>query len=127
MKAKKYKGGGKVVTKAMVDEMDTKSRNEMNDNARSLSKTLEKGYKEVNGFPRPFTSAQKKAMSAELARLQEKLGKKTSYKDVGTKLPEGEAPFEDDAMFMKGGLLAKLAAKRAGAMGAGKGIKAVKK
>jgi hypothetical protein len=126
MKAKKYEGGGKV-TKAMVDEMDTKSRNEMNDTAKSLSKTLEKGYKEVNGFPRPLTAAQKKAMGAELARLQEKLGKKTSYKAVGSKLPAGDAPMEDDAMFKKGGLLAKLAAKRAGAMGAGKGIKAVKK
>jgi len=86
MKAKKYKGGGKV-TKKMVDDMDTKMRNEQNDTATKLSKELNQGYKMVDGFPRPLTAAQKKDNKKELARTQEKLKKGTSYKYVGTDLP----------------------------------------
>lgn len=112
MKAKKYKGGGKV-TKKMVDEMDYKSKNEANDMAREISETLKKGYKDVNGFPRPLTAAQKSSLEKEMARIQKQLGKKPNYRYVGTDLPEGDAPFEDDAMFYGGGKLM----KKAGAKG----------
>jgi hypothetical protein len=113
MKAKKmYKGGGKV-TKKMVDDADYKMKNELNSTAKEISKTLEKGYKEVNGFPRPLSAAQKKSLEQEMARIQKKLGKSPSYRDVGTSIPSGPAPMEDDAMFYGGGKLM----KKAGAKG----------
>lgn len=113
MKAKKYKGGGKV-TKKMADEMDYKSKNEANDMAKDISDTLKKGYKDVNGFPRPLTAAQKSSLEKEMARVQKQLGKKPNYKYVGTELPEGDAPFEDDGMRGGGGMMPKY--KRGGKM-----------
>lgn len=108
MKAKKkmYKEGGKV-TKKMVDDADYKMKNELNSTAKEISETLKRGYRKVNGFPRPLSAAQKKSLEQEMVRIQKKLGKSPSYRDVGTSIPSGPAPMEDDAMFYRGGKMMK--------------------
>jgi len=111
MKLKKYgkggkyemygNGGGVKVTKKMVDdefkEKFESSANLTNDLATQLSKGVDsKGM--------PLKPAAKNALAEQIKKRKAQEQKmKASYRYVGTKVPAGKAPFEDDDMYLKGG------------------------
>lgn len=111
MKLKKYgkggkyemygNGGGVKVTKKMVDDEFKKkfesSANLTNDLATQLSKGVD-----AKGMP--LKPAAKKALAEQIKKRKAQEQKmKASYRYVGTKVPAGKAPFEDDDMYLKGG------------------------
>lgn len=87
--------GGKV-TKKMVDEEFTSNMNSSMNLTNELAKRASTGLKK-NGFPMKPAAA--KALKKEVARRKKKEQKaKPNYRYVGTNLPAGPAPFEDDGM-----------------------------
>lgn len=87
--------GGKV-TKKMVDEEFTSNMNSSMNLTNELAKRASTGLKK-NGFPMKPAAA--KALKKEVARRKKQEQKaKPNYRYVGTKLPAGPAPFEDDGM-----------------------------
>ena len=87
--------GGKV-TKKMVDEEFTSNMNSSMNLTNELAKRASTGLKK-NGFPMKPAAA--KALKKEVARRKKQEQKaKPNYRYVGTKLPDGPAPFEDDGM-----------------------------
>ena len=94
-------GGGVKVTKKMVDdefkEKFESSANLTNDLATQLSKGVDsKGM--------PLKPAAKNALAEQIKKRKAQEQKmKASYRYVGTKVPAGKAPFEDDDMYLKGG------------------------
>ena len=86
--------GGKV-TKKMVDEEFTSNMNSSMNLTNELAKRAY--WFEENGFPMKPAAA--KALKKEVARRKKQEQKaKPNYRYVGTKLPDGPAPFEDDGM-----------------------------
>lgn len=87
--------GGKV-TKKMVDEEFTSNMNSSMNLTNELAKRASTGLKK-NGFPMKPAAA--KALKKEVARRKkQEQNAKPNYRYVGTKLPDGPAPFEDDGM-----------------------------
>lgn len=89
MKAKKYKGGGKV-TKEMVDKEFAHNFEVDANLTNKLAKQASTGLKE-NGFP--MSPENLASLKKEVARRKKSEGKrKPNYKYVGTDLPSGRTP-----------------------------------
>ena len=111
MKAKKYKKGGQVdppkgkkLTKAMVDKQFAKDQEDSMNFTNELAKQAATGKR--NGMPMS-ASAQKSLQKQVDNRKQRESIAKPYYGEVGKRLPAGDAPFEDDKSFRKGGMIAK--------------------
>jgi hypothetical protein len=111
MKLKKYgkggkydmyqKGGGVTVTKKMADDKFKKDFEAAANMTNDLARQLAKG---VDSKGMPLKPAAKKALAEQIKKRKAgEQGIKANYRYVGTKIPAGKAPFEDDAMYLKGG------------------------
>jgi hypothetical protein len=111
MKLKKYgkggkyemygNGGGVKVTKKMADDKFKKDFEAAANMTNDLAKQLAKG---VDAKGMPLKPAAKNALAEQIKkRKASEQGMKANYRYVGTEIPAGEAPFEDDAMYEKGG------------------------
>ena len=111
MKLKKYgkggkyemygNGGGVKVTKKMADDKFKKDFEAAANMTNDLAKQLAEG---VDAKGMPLKPAAKKALAEQIKkRKASEQGMKANYRYVGTEIPAGKAPFEDDAMYLKGG------------------------
>lgn len=98
----KYEKGGKV-TKKMVESEAA----DMADGLANMANELElKGQGKGKGFP--LTAAKRNKLLKQAAEARKRSGKvKPSYNEVGLSIPDGPAPFEDDGMYKKGGMIGK--------------------
>ena len=94
-------GGGVKVTKKMADDKFKKDFEAAANMTNDLAKQLAKGV-DTKGMP--LKPAAKKALAEQIKkRKASEQGMKANYRYVGTEIPAGKAPFEDDAMYLKGG------------------------
>jgi len=119
MKAKKnmYKGGGKVdppkgkkLTKEMVDKQFSSDLAKSMDFTNKLAKQAATGKRD--GMPLSPSSRKSLQKQVDNRKKRESIAR-PYYGEVGKRLPAGDAPFEDDKSFKKGGMIAKKLKKRA--------------